>query len=120
MDYVSYIACTISGLILCAISFIGIYNVPADPIASLTILLEPSGFGPLFDANYFKGLMIIGFWLILFVWVRAAAGVALAMVLFKMIVINGWIPLTMTVALCLLLTFVVTIRIAPDTADHDS
>ncbi|PRY78134.1 hypothetical protein CLV80_10497 [Yoonia maritima] len=119
MNYVSYIACTISGLILCAISFIGIYNIPASPIASLTILLEPSGFGPLFDANYFKGLMVIGFWLILFVWARAAAGAALAMVLFKMIVINGWVPLTITVALCLLLTFVVTISVTPGTTGQD-
>jgi|GEM_PF-3261731 len=108
MNYVSYIACTLAGLILCAISFVGLYNIPAQPIETLTILLEPMGYGANLDNGYLWVLMLLGVWLLLFFWVRVASGIALGLVLLKIIVLNGWVPIAITIGICILLTLVVT------------
>jgi hypothetical protein len=107
MEYISYIACTTAGLILSAIAFVGLFDISVQPIEAATILLQPSGLGEIFDDIYLWIDLALGFWLILFFWVRTASAIALALVLFKIVLLHGWIPLVLTIGLCLLLTLVI-------------
>ena len=102
----SYVACSFAGLVLFAISLIGIYDLPSRPAEALTVLLEPTGFGSFFDMVYLWSLMFLGIWLVLFVFVRIASGLALVLVLFKILVTNGWLALAVTISLCVLLNMV--------------
>ncbi|KJZ20700.1 hypothetical protein [Loktanella sp. S4079] len=90
MHFVSHTVCSLAGLILSAIGFIGLNDIPASPIESLTILLEPLGYGPTFDAYYHRALILLGIWLVAYIWTRAASGIALILVLLKIVVLNGW------------------------------
>lgn len=99
MQYISYPVCAIAGLLLFGIGFIGATDLPAQPISSLTILLEPLGAGPKMDMIYWEALMVLGFWITLCYWVRVPAGIALCLVIGKIAVVKGVLPLLATTGL---------------------
>ncbi len=113
MKFVPYAASTLAGLILFGLGIIGQYHIPAQPIDALTVLLEPTSFGVKFDDFYYFVLSAVGIWLVLYVLPRAASGIALVLVLSKMALIKGWIPVGTTVALCLLLTLIISLHRTP-------
>lgn len=104
MKLVSFVASTLSGLILCGIGFIGLTDMPARPVSQLTILLEPTGFGKTVDTAYLTAVSFVGGWLILSVWARLAAITGMILILFKIMQQHGLLALGLTIALCLLVT----------------
>ncbi|PRY79749.1 hypothetical protein CLV80_102395 [Yoonia maritima] len=93
MSYLSSLVSSIAGLILFCIGAIGLSGVTVNPSPSITVLLSPMGYGDHVDSLYYWGIVFLGFWLVLYVFVRPAALTALAMVLGKSLVLKGWVPL---------------------------
>lgn len=100
MNSLSFAASAISGLVLLGIGFIGLTGMPARPIEQLTILLEPTGYGHKVDTAYLIAISITGGWLVLFVWARLAATMAMFLVLSKIMLEYGLLALVLTVLLC--------------------
>ncbi len=107
MTFLTYAASTLAGLILFGLGVIGQHQIPAQPLEALTVLLMPTQFGQGFDDAYYMALSAVGVWLVLYFWPRTASGVALFLVLAKMAIMDGWVTVGVTVAACLLFTFII-------------
>ena len=79
------------GFLLLAIGVSGSLGVFLQPIAEISFLIEPMGFGPYYDQLYWKMLTVVGIWLILFFWARLAAISAIWLIAFKWAVLQDLI-----------------------------
>lgn len=110
MNSLSFAASAISGLVFFGIGFIGLTGMPAHPIEQLTVLLEPTGYGHKVDTAYLVAISITGAWLILFIWARLAATIAMILVLSKIMLEYGLLALAVTVLLCGLIAGAIVLR----------
>lgn len=111
MHFLSYVASAISGLVLCGIGFIGLTDMPAQPVDQLTILLEPTDYGSRFDTAYLAAISLAGGWLILYFQARIAAATAMILILFKIVIQHGVTALALTIVLCALIATSVVLRV---------
>jgi hypothetical protein len=79
------------GCVLLTIGLSGLFGVFLQPIAEISFLLEPMGFGPYYDRLYWNGLTVVGFWLVLFFYARLAALTAICLIGFKWAVLSDFI-----------------------------
>lgn len=115
MNFLLYVAGTLAGLILFGIGFIGLSGMPVKPVSHLTILLEPTGLSEVVDTLYLQAFVVLGVWLLLSYWVRLAAFCAIIVILSKILLLHGWLPMTLTSGLCLLLSAVIAARVKKPT-----
>lgn len=71
------------GCVLLAIGLSGYFGVFLQPIAEISFLIKPMGFESHHDQIYWGALALTGMWLIVFLWVRYAAIVAIGLIAFK-------------------------------------
>ncbi|MDE0590405.1 hypothetical protein OU789_10750 [Halocynthiibacter sp. C4] len=88
MRVISYWAAAFSGLNMFAIGIVGTTVINADPINAIPILLEPTSLGPKIDTAYYITFMALGLWLVLSMFVRIPAAIALIMIMAKMFILN--------------------------------
>ena len=88
LDYVSYISATIAGLMLFSIGVLGLSGMPFSVNPSITHLLEPLGWATKYDTAYFIAFIFMGIWLVLSVFVKLAAVLALALVVLKIVIVR--------------------------------
>ena len=81
------------GCVLLAIGLSGYFEVFLQPIAEISFLIEPMGFGAHYDQLYWIILTGVGMWLILFLWVRLAAITAIGLIALKWVILNSLINL---------------------------
>ena len=93
ISYLSNVVTSLAGLILFCIGSIGLSGLAVDPSPAVTMLLTPMGYGDKLDNLYYWVMLLLGIWLVMFVYVRPAAFTALTMVLGKSVVLKGWLPL---------------------------
>lgn len=91
-QFLSQWSATIAGLSCFAIGFAGYFGAHLDPISQLSFLLVPTELGGMFDKGYWFALSAIGVWLVALLFVRLAAAAALALVVGKYAILEGWIP----------------------------
>lgn len=77
------------GCLLLAIGLSGYFGVFSQPIAEISFLIEPMGFGLYYDQLYWLTLAFVGAWLIIFLWVRPAAISAICPIGFKWAILEG-------------------------------
>jgi len=91
-DYVIQGLSTFVGCVLLAIGLAGILGMPLYPISAISYLMEPSGISASFDLQYWIALAFVGFWLVLFYFVRFAALAGIVLILGKWAILNNIIP----------------------------
>ncbi len=101
-----------AGLLLFGLAVIGFFQIEAQPIEALTILLEPLGMGPNLDQAFHIVMGILGAWLTLGFYTRAAATLALGLILTKVLFIKGVIALSVTIVVCAMVATIVAIKTA--------
>ncbi len=85
---VSQAIATLVGCVLLAIGVSGALGTELEPIASISFLVEHTKLGPQFNHYYWVSLAIVGGWLVVFVFVRLAASIAIFMIISKWLIIN--------------------------------
>ena len=81
------------GCLLLVIGLCGTFGIYLQPIAEISFLIEPMGLGAYYDRLYWNGMIIIGMWLVLFFWARAAAICAIGLITLKFMVLKGFFPI---------------------------
>ncbi|WP_131824978.1 hypothetical protein [Yoonia rosea] len=81
------------GAVFLTIGLSGSFGIFLEPISEISFLIEPLGFGAYYDHLYWNLLTAAGVWLILFLWVRAAAVFSIGLIVFKWAVIEYGIAL---------------------------
>lgn len=119
--HLSYALGVFVGLILFVIGAIGTTGMEAEPIEALTILLEPLGFGATIDNIYWLMLSALGFWITLGLYVRAPAVISICLILVKIVILGGVVPLSLTIVLCLTVSVLMMLKIVVqyDRQGHD-
>lgn len=90
--YVAQGASTFVGCVLFAIGLAGMAAVPLYPIDSISFLVQPTGLGPAFDQYYWIASMVVGLWLVLFVFARLAALAGIILIVGKWAILKGILP----------------------------
>ena len=85
--FVSQVSATFVGCVLFAIGVSGIFGLEIRPIEPISFIAQPTELGSSFDKNYWYLLALVGVWLILFSFVRAAALVALVLIVGKWLIL---------------------------------
>jgi hypothetical protein len=85
LGYISYISASLAGLILFGIGAIGLSGAPHQVSPAVTMLLQTSGWDAEIETAYYITLIALGIWLVLHIYVRSAAMVALILILAKII-----------------------------------
>lgn len=83
MDYGAYICASVAGLLLFCIGLIGISGATFALSPAVTVLLQPLGYGDRYDLFYYIAMIVLGVWLVLYLYARLAAILALALILAK-------------------------------------
>ncbi|MEL6167577.1 MAG: hypothetical protein AAFR35_02720 [Pseudomonadota bacterium] len=99
-----------AGLLLFFLAVIDLSGMPAKPVESLTILLEPTGLGNTWDTAFFIGLGFLGVWLTLGFFIRTAASLALGLILTKILLVKGLLAFGLTVGICVMISVLLCLR----------
>jgi hypothetical protein len=83
---------TFVGCVLLAIGLSGILGLPLYPISAISYLAEPSGVSDSFDRQYCFALAFVGFWLVLFFFVRFAALAGIVLIVGKWAIQHDILP----------------------------
>jgi len=83
-------AATLAGAVLLAIGLSGRMGLPLYPVDNISFLMQPMPLSAAINHIYWTTLAIVGIWLILYVFVRLAAAVALALIGIKWAVLQGY------------------------------
>ncbi|MFU8824251.1 hypothetical protein [Yoonia sp.] len=87
LDYCAHISASLAGLILFTLGVLGLSGMPFAVSPAVTVLLQPLGWESFYDTAYYIAFVLLGFWLVLCVYVRIAGLLALALVFFKIMVV---------------------------------
>ena len=89
--YISQTFASLVGCVLFIIGIIGIMGGNLYPVQSISFLARGTEQGAKFDQLYWAALILVGIWLILFVYARLAAGTAIILILTKGAILHDWI-----------------------------
>ncbi|WP_322895222.1 MULTISPECIES: hypothetical protein [unclassified Yoonia] len=88
LDYSAYISASFAGLLLFCIGILGLSGMPVALNPAITVLLEPLGWAHVYDTAYYLAFVFLGLWLVLCVYTRIAALLALALVMMKFVMFH--------------------------------
>lgn len=91
--YIAQGAATFVGCVLFSIGLAGLVGAPLYPIDSISYLVKPTALGPDFDLQYWMVSMVVGLWLVLFVWARFAAIAGIVLIVGKWAILRGLLPI---------------------------
>jgi len=87
--WVSEMSATVSGLVLFSVGLTGLFGYTLSSTSVVIILLEPLGYGPMWDEVYWFSMMITGIMLTTLFRPRFFAMLALLMIGFKLVLVRS-------------------------------
>ena len=88
LGWASELSATISGLVLFAVGLTGLYGHTLSNTSIVIVLLEPLGYGEMWDDVYWFSIMITGILLTTQFWTRLSATLAMFMIGFKVALVR--------------------------------